>query len=260
MEIRELIYNEYLKNPNLSSREIGKILGCTRDKVCYHLKKLGIKRDRETLRKLNNTNRSKNIEISEKADQIILGSILGDGSITKHIDKDHNSRLSITHGVKQHSYLLYKAQLLKNENIPLRISYRKPGKKHFIKGWEVKENGTYYLETCQCAQLNKYRDMFYRDKKFINRYVYKLNPLGLAIWYMDDGYYHKGFYLCTNCFTKKDVSLLQDMLLHNFNIEKKKTKTVIGGIMIYVRAKSAKIFKDLITPYVIPEMIYKLGS
>lgn len=260
MTKRELIYKEYLKNPKLSSREIGKILNLSRDCVCYHLKKLGIQRDREFLRKCNNTNRSNSIVISPIVEQIILGSILGDGTISKYIAKKHNSKLSFTHSIKQYAYLQYKKHLLEQEGIKCAIYKKAPCKEHSIKGIVVKENGSFIVQTSSYKELNRFRYMFYKDVKYINRYVYKLSPLGLAIWYMDDGYYHKGHYLCTNCFNNKDIVLLQKMLLHNFNLKTTMQKTSIGDFVLYIRAESKNTFRTLISPYVIKEMAYKLGS
>ena len=61
--------------------------------------------------------------------------------------------------------------------------------------------------------------------KYIPDIVYKLNPLGLAIWYMDDGYrQHNCAYLCTECFSKEDLEKLQNMMSKNFGIIPKKER------------------------------------
>ena len=47
------------KNPFLSNREIGKILGKHRSTIQWYLNKLGIHRNRKDQQKLNNTSRTK---------------------------------------------------------------------------------------------------------------------------------------------------------------------------------------------------------
>lgn len=264
--MERLILEILRENPNLSNREIGKRIGKARTTVQYYLNKLGIHRDRKEMQKLNNTCRRKCIEISCNAEQIILGSILGDGSITKHRSPQDskkllNSYLTIVHGRKQLSYLDYKRSLLEREGIKCTIRERKLGKSHYIKGVKVRENGSFELRTIRNYSFNRYRDLFYKDRKYINRYIYKLGALGLAIWYMDDGcYYNKGIHLYTNCFSIEDDLLLLKMLRHNFNIEASLHKTSNIGRSIYIKAKSRKLFLDIVSPYICESMRYKIGT
>lgn len=106
-------------NPMLSSSEIGKLVSLHRATVIWYLHKLNIYRDKETIRKCNNTRRGFEIEISENAEQVILGSILGDGMISKHkreenSSKNLNSRLVIQHTEPQKDYIEYKKNLLES--------------------------------------------------------------------------------------------------------------------------------------------------
>lgn len=255
------------EHPYYSARVIGEIVGLSRQTVIWYIRKLNIPRDREFLRKANNTKRSFEIDISEEAEQIILGSILGDGNITnwkrfKNSKLNLNSSLVINHTEPQLEYILYKKQLLEKYGIRCQ-KLRKIDKdiieqrySHSIKNIKVKSNTRYTLSTRKAITFNKYRDMFYKDKKIVNRYIYKLRALGLAIWYMDDGYKHDNTYhLCTNCFSSKDVKLLQKMLYHNFNIE----TTVDKRHIIRIKCKSANIFTSLIEPFICESMKYKLN-
>ena len=184
------------------------------------------------LRKNNNTNRSFDISISENAEQLILGSILGDGCVSKHgryenSKLNRNSQLRMTHGICQKEYCLYKKSLFEKEGIKMVINERYYEREpHFIKGHLVINNGSIVLETRKAITLNKYRDLFYNDKKFVNEYIYKLKPLGLAIWFMDDGNKHQsGYYISTDGFTYTDQMILSDMMLKNFNINVRFHKT-----------------------------------
>lgn len=266
---REQIKNIALKNPNLSAREIGKLVNLHRTTVNYHLRKLNIFRDRATLQKCNNTQRSFDIEISNEAEQIILGSILGDGTITKwkrctNSKLNLNSSLTICHTSPQKDYLLYKKQLLEKYGIKchkISIIPKERLQKYCptILGKTYTINDRYSLSTRRAISFNKYRDLFYKDIKYINPYIKKLDNLGLAIWYMDDGYKHVGtYFLCTNCFDLESVKLLQEVLLENFNIETTLNKGYKGAYIIHIRAKSANLFKSKIESFICDSMKYKL--
>lgn len=264
--MEEMILEILRNNPNLSNKEIGKMIGKARTTVQYYLNKLGIHRDRKEMQRLNNTCRRRCVEISYNAEQIILGSILGDGSIAKHRNPQNskeilNSYLIMVHGIKQLSYLKYKKSLLEKEGIRCTIKERKTYKPHYIKGIEVKEKGSFELKTIRNYSFNRYRNLFYKDKKYINRYIFKLGALGLSIWYMDDGCYcNNSIHLYTNCFSLKDDLLLLKVLKHNFNIEASLHKTSNIGRSIYIKAKSRKLFLDIVNPYICESMRYKIGT
>ena len=128
------ILNILKENPNLSANEIGKLLNVHKNNIIYYLNKMNIKRDRNFIRKNNNQNRSYSVEITENVEQIFLGSILGDGYISKNqrIIEDSklnlNSQLKIKHSLVQEDYCLYKQKLLNNENIKTYLRYSEPNK------------------------------------------------------------------------------------------------------------------------------------
>lgn len=264
--IEERILEILKENPTLSNREIGKIVGKTRGTIQYYMNKLNIHRDRKTQQKLNNTCREKSISITQKAEQIILGSILGDGymSPNRHPKDTHltlNSELRISHGIKQKEYAEYKRHLLEMEGIRCTLNYIDKSKnpKHYIKGIEVRSDGVYYLKTQRNVSFNYYRDMFYRPNKKLCRYLYKLNALGLAIWFMDDGFKNgRGWVLCTDCFTVKEVQLLRSILKHNFDLDTTFRKSTLGNPQIYIRTSCREKFLNLVSPYVCECMHYKL--
>lgn len=264
--IEEQILEILEKNPTLSNREIGKIVGKARSTVQYYLNKLGIHRDRKTQQKLNNTCREKTLSISSVVEQIILGSILGDGymSPNRHPKDTHltlNSELRISHGVMQKGYAEYKMQLLEQEGISCHINYIDGSKmkRHFIKGIEVKTRGIYHLKTQRNISFNYYRDMFYRPNKKLCRYLYKLEALGLAIWFMDDGCKNgRGWVLCTDGFTVEEVQLLRKIMKHNFSLDTTLRKSSLGNPQIYIRTSCREKFLNLVSPYVCECMHYKL--
>jgi hypothetical protein len=100
---------------------------------------------------------------------------------------------------------------------------------------------------------------WYTPKKRIYKEdLYKLEGLGLAIWYMDDGYKPKygGCFISTNCFSFEDLEIVKKMFLEKFNIR----VTYNSKHVTYISAKEFPKFVKLIEPYIIPSMRYKLGN
>ncbi|MCL6413858.1 hypothetical protein EXT69_23435, partial [Pantoea agglomerans] len=92
-----------------------------------------------------------------------------------------------------------------------------------------------------------------------------LKPIGLAHWIMGDGYTAKGtVYLCTDNFTKKEVEHLIIVLKENFGliakIQKRTRPTGIVCWRIGFDRSSIDKLKELVVPYFIPEMLYKLNT
>lgn len=256
------------QHPEWSARKIAEQIGVTRAVVVYHYHKCGIVRDRKEMQRLNNTCRDSPITISNVAEQIILGSILGDGSISKHRESVENtklrlnSQLTIVHGEAQKQYLLYKKELLENEGIKGYVT-RKLGEKgsRLIKGIPIYSKDSFELRTIRNSSFNKYRDLFYEDKKYINEYIQKLGPLGLAIWYLDDGNLYKRtvrFY--TNCFTDNGLVILQKMLKDNFDINTSIHRGPSKGKTIYIKTDSYDKFFKIINQYIPDCMKYKIDT
>lgn len=264
--MKERILEILKESPTLSNREIGKIVGLSRSAVQYYMKKLNIHRDRKAQQKLNNTSREKVLRISPNAEQIILGSILGDGYMSPNRHPANtkltlNSELRITHGVKQEGYIKYKMNLLEKEGIKCHLDFINGGKiaPHFIKGILVKENGTFHMKTQRNVAFNFYRNLFYRPNKKLCRYLYKIKPLALAIWFMDDGFKNgRSWNLATNGFSWKEVQFLQQVLKHNFNLDTNIHKSNLGHPIIYIRTSCREKFLELVSPYVCKTMRYKL--
>ena len=93
--------------------------------------------------------------------------------------------------------------------------------------------------------------------KCIDQY---LTPLALAIWIMDEGVkVGKIFKLGTNSFSYNDCLLLIKALNNNFNI---KASIQSSGnqdqYLIYIWKESMTNLINIVSPYIIPEMKYKL--
>ncbi|MBY3556052.1 hypothetical protein HGI15_22200 [Modestobacter lapidis] len=87
---------------------------------------------------------------------------------------------------------------------------------------------------------------------------------------MDDGTNQNGHIkLCTDSFSPKDISFLQGVLynkygivttIHNAGNKDKESHLIQEHFRIYIRAKSMPTLINLIDPFMIPSMKYKLGT
>lgn len=197
--------------------------------------------------------------ITSNAEQIIIGSLLGDGSI---IRKRTNCLLAFNHSLVQHEYVFYKVNLLQREGIHMRYEELiKSYGQSCIEGRIIKDNGQARGISETNVAFNKFRDEWYTPTKEVPDSIKNLGPLGLAIWYMDDGaiHYPTGLYLSTNGFNHESQLKLVQMLKDNFDvtahIHKNKDKEIL-----FIVQKDKHKFLDIIRPYVCESMKYKFGD
>ncbi len=104
--------------------------------------------------------------------------------------------------------------------------------------------------------------LFYKKNKvkIIPKNIGELiTPLALAIWIMDDGTRKKrGVRVATNCFTKNEVEFLILTLYIKFNLNCSLHK-YNDKYQLYIKQESLPLLKELILPYILPNMLNKLG-
>lgn len=235
-EIKKLILN------GKSDKEIGDIFG---------LSYLTIKRHRQNLGFIQKSSRPNKYKYDDTQSQIIIGSILGDASLVK-MHKNGGTVFKITHCLKQQDYLKYKWGFLK-ENASTIKEYFYTDKRLKVPFYS---NKTFYTKSS--TSLNEMFNNWYRPKKRIYKPdLFKLNPLGLSIWYCDDGYLSKdgGCFLCTNSFPIEDLKIIQLFFKEKFNII---VNIYTKLHLIYFPKKESFKFQKLILPYIIDSMKYKI--
>jgi LAGLIDADG DNA endonuclease family len=87
-----------------------------------------------------------------------------------------------------------------------------------------------------------------------------LTPLALAIWFMNDGSkFNNSVKIVTNCFTYEEISYLCIILKNKYNLTVTLNKSK-KNIIIYIHENSMFLFSNLIKPYMLPSLYYKLGD
>lgn len=201
----------------------------------------------------NETNSyKKKIRLTSRQRSIIVGKLLGDGHLESQ-DEGRTYRLKIEHSIKQKEYVDWLYEELKNL----------VGKPPYIK--KRGEFKSYGFFTYSLGSLRFYGHQFYSgNKKIIPKLIHKLiNPLVLAIWFMDDGSYksldHKTYIIHTLGYSKKDLNLLKEAFKKKFDIDVALHRQS-NKWRIYIKSASANLFRSIIYPYIISSMKYKLGE
>lgn len=232
-----------LYEDNKSIHKVGDLLNKSGDTISRWLKFYQIKIFNDPKR----YDHLRNIPILQNQKDFIIGSLLGDGSIAKNRNK---ARLKFCHSIKQIEYLQWKKDILNNLVTQNIHEYKQKTRNSTIVSFQTITH-QYFLEI---------QNMFYDGKIKIIPYNIKniISELSLAVWFMDDGWRHQKWrkaIFCTDCFDINYVKLLTNTLNDKFNIISKIDKQ--NRIVIY--GKEVDTLSDVIKPYIIPSMMYKLG-
>jgi len=200
----------------------------------------------------------KKLRLTARQREILVGLMLGDG----HIEQSHTTaraRLKVEQreGAKEYVDWLY---ICFQEWIHRTVRTRIKSLKTTGKSYRYYEFTTYNHE-----EFLPYRQLFYRrGEKVVPRSIDTLlTPLGVAVWFMDDGsiksHECKGRIINTHSFTEEEIRLLCAVLEKKFNLLAW-PRQQSDGIQIYISAKSADVLEELLQPYILPVMHYKLPS
>lgn len=190
-------------------------------------------------------------DLTQEEFDVIVGGLLGDTWIG-YLGQAKNPCGSFTHKIEHSPYVEYKYNLIKRRCSEITIHNK----------LDKRTNRKYQQCFCKIAAspvLIPIREAFYKDNIKIvpEELINKLSPLGIAIWFMDDGASTDGSYkFSVDCFTKEDIEKLSKMLKDKFGIDT--TIQINQNKVLRVCSKSAKTFKKLVEPYMCDCMKYKL--
>lgn len=151
----------------------------------------------------------KKTKFSEKQKDLIIGSLLGDGSIT--IGKDcKNARFVERHSESQKDYLVWKRNLLKPFT-KSKLNVTDPSE-HVISGVSCNTQRNYMFSTISHPHLTEIRNIFYNNNRKIvpENINHMLNDFSFMVWLCDDG-----------CFTYRKNGAIYRLDLHteSFTLE-----------------------------------------
>lgn len=242
---------EKLWNQNKSDKEIADYFGVEETTIkSYRTKGQNVGKFKRT----NNFSEQEHV-LSTLQEQCIYGSLLGDLSIGKPTKKNPNCRLYIVHSQKQEELFMKKVEILGEFMGAYRLTNLTPDKR------TGKVYATYRGNSKAHPIFNKIRDLLYKEdvKTITQEFLDKINsPIALAYWFMDDGTYRGTF--ATNGFSEHEVDLLIKWMKEKWNIICTKQQNIQSSVqyVIHISEQSRKYFEELIFPYMIPSMYYKL--
>lgn len=178
---------------------------------------------------------------------VVIGSLFGDGYV-RTIPGRKDAFLEINHSIGQKEYVDWKYSVLAS------VSGDPPQTR--------KGNGdriAYRFYTRQHPELTQLQNLFYQDRKKIVPQM-DIDPVSLAIWYMDDGSRcrESDVYLNTQQFSLENQHRLL-AILESFGLFARLNKDKQYFRIRFLKESIPKL-KDLITAHVIPCMRYKLES
>jgi hypothetical protein len=247
---------EGLYNEGKSLKEICGAFNIPMDYSRFVLRIYGLKK-----KGANFIKRKKNQKaISEIGKQIIIGSLLGDGGITK------GGSFAEKHSEKQYLYLLWKYNNLLEIMQPKALSTYK---------CFDKRSGNLIFSCIMNSGIHDFlielRKLFYPNgiKVVPDDIENMLTPLSLAVWFMDDGSTDWGgaksignynvqpsSKFSTQCFDDGSLEKLTLALKNKFKIEAKINKRKEIRLST---VETQKLF-EIITPYITEELLYKVSK
>lgn len=199
------------------------------------------------------------LKSSKEQKQLLIALLIGDGTITNHPD------FKISHSEKQLFYIKWKLKLLDKYKIlngGLKFYESKAG---YNKGSMVP---TIRLKTT--PTIKALRRSIYTPKKTITRNLLNwLTPLGLAIWYMDDGFINinesnqrssvQHTIKISTCVDYNTCQIIINYFKEIWNIN---FRPFLEKSKYYSIATSSEDdciqFIKIVKPYILPEFLYKI--
>ena len=194
----------------------------------------------------------------------VIGMLLGDASIPRARTPGTTHHLQITHCMEQEGYLLQKKKILEYLTDVRFYTDQVNNKDHRCCRLVTKTHPFY----------NSMRDhMYYEGRATVNEHVMKcLTPLGLALWYLDDGSCSiRGNYnvpiIGTCAYNLAEHEMMSRMLQKRFGFQWRvnRTTSTYKGIRknIYIlrlRLKDRENFFNLIREFVPECLLYKIDE
>ena len=179
---------------------------------------------------------------------VIIGCILGDGHVRKMPGR-MDAFLEVNHSIKAKEYVDLKYSILKN------ICESPPKKR------EIDQKRTAYrFFTKQHPEITELYKLFYQNGRKVIPKGFRLDPLMLAVWFMDDGSKTKKGDVYLNCQQfdfQSQRRLLHALRLLGIRARMNKDKKYYR-IRIY--KESIPRLLELIKPYLVPSMEYKVAG
>ena len=196
------------------------------------------------------------LKLTDEQKEILVGLMLGDGCLETQ-NKGRTFRLKIEQSLDHqayvhHLYHLFSEWVLTPPRIKEKVS-------------KNSKSQNLAFQTVSHEAFRFFAHQYYKDgKKQVPKLIHRwLTPKAIAYWFMDDGSIKskesKAVIFNTQGFIGSEVEILIKVLHGKFSLQANLRKQK-DCFQIYISGKSFEVFVDLISPYLIEEMKYKLPS
>ncbi|OGE86183.1 MAG: hypothetical protein A3J48_00830 [Candidatus Doudnabacteria bacterium RIFCSPHIGHO2_02_FULL_46_11] len=181
----------------------------------------------------------KELPITPSEKEAIIACLLGDGTLCQ---SGKHFRLIVEHAARHKDYLEWKYNFVK------RLCFS--GVRY------TPSNNSWRFGTVGHPEITKLRHEWYRNSKQIVK-DFRLTPMMLAIWFMDDGTRHRDTIdISVHNFSLESIAIIRRQL-SAFGIETT-VNSDSKGHRLYFKKSSYENFKGLVKPYIQQCMAYKL--
>lgn len=202
-------------------------------------------------------------KLSKEQKSLLIALLIGDGTIS------NNNVFKLSHSIDQQEYLEWKIKLLNN------LDLKNNGLKYYTStcGYN-KGKKVVYSQLSINPTIKSLRRILYKPKKIIIKQLLNyLNPLGLAIWYMDDGHININTSIqrssiqhtikISTCVDNETIKIIIKYFKDRWNINFRPFKEREN---MFSLASSSEIdyykFINIVKPYVsqVPSLLYKIRN
>lgn len=187
--------------------------------------------------------------LSEFQQAVLVGTLLGDGSIAKH---GRHHRLFIKHKAAHEALAAWKRGVFNDfTSMPLHHFDQRLGERLYPCAQFVTRTHPIFSE---------WRQRFYREgRKIVPDDIEELLvPVAVAAWFMDDGTADRaGVSFQTHSFQRDEVETLAAVLRERYRLETSLNRNK-GAHVVYVHGASVPALAALMAPAMLPELAYKL--
>lgn len=200
---------------------------------------------------------------SKEIKSLLIGMLIGDGTIS------NNYVFKLSHANEQTEYLMWKINLLNELNI------KNNGLKDYISSCGFnKGSNVIYSQLSITPTIKAMRRSIYKPKKTISRKLLNwLTPLGISIWFMDDGHINinesvqRGSSIqhtikISTCVNEETSEEIIKYFFEVWGIKMRKMKEKTFYSISTSTEKDCFKFIELVKPYVeqVPSLLYKIRT
>lgn len=190
----------------------------------------------------------------------MMGTLLGDGYVTKPRGLCQKSSLNIQQGLKQQEYTMFKYMILQEFATQQPKVVKNPGLGEFLVRFNLKDTRTL---GCLYTMLHPTADS---GKTITQEYLNHINhPIALVMWFLDDGnirHRANNAVISTQGFLESEIDLLVRWLQERWTIacHKQRTITTSGKQrhLICISPEGRTRLMQLIAAYTPKSMLYKV--